>query len=545
VIAVRISKDTGPDGTTTWKDENLSCEFNPVCRGHGAMHEVPRLLLFCGTLAMAANIGCRSPSKIAANSPNQIALIAHSAPVEPAPDQLMQTLNRRLPQLVPATGNREIPAAEQSVVAAPPEAIAPPPLMLTNVIQMVLSSSPDLRAAVERVAIADATLAEARAQLRPKLNISEQYSATNNPEAALSFQLNQGNFDFSRDVNHPGTIDDFHSRLRLEHRLYEGQRRVAAESAADALQSAAGSDLAAARNELVFAAAEAYYRLLQARNFLEVANEAVAQVEEHLRIVRARFDADTAMQSDVLTVQLRYAEVREARIAAENQLILAWAILRNVTGGDIRPQPLPPNIPAAPWSARIDGLQQAIAEAIYHRPELHAINGRGQAAGEDVRRAEAGKRPAVDLLADYDVFSGDLSQANDSYFMGLVLQWNLFDAGRTASDVCRATARLRELQAEQRRLILDIELEVQRAMLGVRDAKERSEVAKCAIAQARQNLHEVEVHYQSDMSTTAQLMDAQLSLSQARVRQTTAEADLQICAAALERAMGHLCATVE
>jgi outer membrane protein TolC len=330
----------------------------------------------------------------------------------------------------------------------------------------------------------------------------------------------------------------------LEQRIFAGSSRTIGANAADALQSAAHHDLQAVQNELVFAAAEAYYRILQARDLVAVSTEAVAQVEQHLKIVNARYAAETAIRSDVLSVEVRLAEVIEAKSTAENRLRLAWAVLHNVTGAEIPPGPLPTEIPAAPWSARTASLQQVIEQALSQRPEIAAMAVRGIAAEEEIYAAQAHARPSLDLLADYDIFTGDLDQANDSYFVGLIMQWKVFDAGRTAHEVRRAVGRLRELQAKERRLLLDIELDVQRSYLRLKDAQQRVQVTGHALKQAEQNLHEIESRYQNAMATTTELIDAQVSLSEARARLATAQADVEISAAMLERAVGYLSDTL-
>ena len=73
----------------------------------------------------------------------------------------------------------------------------------------------------------------------------------------------------------------------------------------------------------------------------EIHAEQIAEVEQHLEIVQSRYRNDTAVKSDVLTVQVRLAEVRESLITALNQLQLAWAVLENVTGVPTQQRPLP------------------------------------------------------------------------------------------------------------------------------------------------------------------------------------------------------------
>ena len=72
--------------------------------------------------------------------------------------------------------------------------------------------------------------------------------------------------------------------------------------------------------------------MFQARELAADRQQSVRQVEQHLEIVRRRERADTAVKSDVLTVQVRLAEATEALITARHQHDLAWAVLENVCG---------------------------------------------------------------------------------------------------------------------------------------------------------------------------------------------------------------------
>jgi len=443
--------------------------------------------------------------------------------------------------------NAEPDAAEGTGLTAllPGEAVevpsdSEPTLTLYGVIDLARRANPDIRSATEQLRVADATLERARAEFYPKLGISEAYGISNSPVQAFTFQLNQAQFQFNHNLNHPKAIDDFHTQVRVAHRLYAGGKRLAEEDAAADGVSAANYALAAVENQLVYRVAEAYYRLLQARELVRVRAEAVDQVQRHLRIVRARFQAQTAVKSDVLSVQVRLAEVREALISSQNHVELGWAVLASVIGRPIDRQPLPRQVPAAPWSNHVDEVQRSVAEAIGRRPEVGQLISRRAAAASGVAAARAAKRPSIDFVTDYDVYTGDFTRGNDSFFTGLVARLNLFDGGRTASDVRRAMGRVRQLEARRKRLTLDIELDVRRAYLQLDGAQQRLQVASQAIRQARESLREIEVRYRRQAVTVVELMDAQVALSNARVRQTNARAAVEIARAALERSIGRL-----
>jgi len=387
-------------------------------------------------------------------------------------------------------------------------------------------------------------LARARAEFYPKLGVSEQYGVSNNPVTAFMFQLNQRQLNPLQDFNNPPTTDNFHTQLQLQHNVYSGERRLHEMHAADAQSDAAALSVSVLQNQLVFRVAEAYYRVLQARELVEVRREGVNQVEQHLKIVKTRFRNETAVESDVLTVEVRLAEVREGLISAQNQLELTWAVLENVTGTPIETRVLPNAIPTAPWSEHVEECESAIAVALGQRAEIGTLARQRQAATEGVLAAKAGKRLAVDVVADYDVYTGDFRRGADSFFAGVIIQLNLLDGGRTHTEVARAAAKVRELRARERRLMLDIELDVRRAFLQLQDAEARLKVATQAIEQARENLREIEVRYRGQSATITQLIDAQVALSNTRVRRTSAKAEVEIARAALQRAMGRLDAVI-
>jgi outer membrane protein TolC len=65
-------------------------------------------------------------------------------------------------------------------------------------------------------------------------------------------------------------------------------------------------------------------------------------------------------------------------------------------------------------------------------------------------------------------------------------------------------------------------------------------VATQAISQAQESLREIEVRYRSQAASITELIDSQVALSNARVRQANEEAELEIARASLHRAVGRL-----
>ncbi len=410
---------------------------------------------------------------------------------------------------------------------------------LTTLIGMALESNPDLRSASERVQIADATLARARAEFFPTLSVAEAFLDTNIAGLAFFLEVNQRRFSLNQNVNNPGFVNNFSTFVTLQQNVYAGGRRSAEVLSAEEQRAGARFALEAARNELVYRVAEAFYRLLQARDLVASRSAAVHQVERHLDLVRSRYENGTAVRSDVLTVEVRQAEVREGLITASNQLELAWAVLENVTGCRL-PHVLPERDEPAPWSGHVGAVEAAIAEAVAQRPELGTSLSETRGAAHDVEATRAGKRPRVDFIGNFSTFDINAGSGGNGLFVGLIASVNLFDGHRTKAQVSRASARVRELQARHQRLLMDIELEVRRAYLALQDAEGRLQVAGRAIAQANESVREIENRYEDQKATITQLVDAQVAATNARIRRSNAAAEVEIARAGLERVVGRL-----
>lgn len=415
---------------------------------------------------------------------------------------------------------------------------------LEAMIKQALESNPDVHSAQERIHLADAFLAEAQAAWFPSLALAEQYGATNVPAQAFTFQLNQAQLNLNQNFNRPTVTDIFRTQVITKYNLYSGGTPTAEAQAATAERDAAVSGVKEVHNQLVFRVAEAYYRLLQATELLHVRKEAVTQVGQHVDMVQQRFRTGTAVKSDVLAVEVKLAEVQEALITARNRVDLAWMVLDNVVGTPVPRGPVPRTIPAAPWSDHVDELHLLMEEALGKRPELERLARKQEAASGRVEAAQGARFPTLDFTAQYNLFTGDLVNSNSGFFVGLIAELMLFDGGLTTSRIDQARARMRELNAQERRLLLDVELDVHRAHVRMREAGERLRVAAKATEQAEESLREFEVRYRAEAATLTELVDAQVAFSKARARHANARADLEIARADLERSAGRLAGAV-
>jgi OMF family outer membrane factor len=444
----------------------------------------------------------------------------------------------------PQAPPREQPAAPKGI------------LTLQAAIAFTLLANPDLQSALARESLAEATLARARSDFFPLLSANENYQASDNVLRKFQFFLAQGQTSPLHFFHPPPVVDNFQSELEIAQNIYTGGLRLARSRSAAADVHAAHFALEAVQNRLVFQVAEAYYRLFQTNALREVRREAVAQTESQVEAVRSRLRAQTATRAELFQVELRLAEVREGLITARNQVSLSWALLENLTGARLAGYALPATLPPPPWADHSPAVERAIAgapeatgedaeveasvaAALRGRPEVGQGDSQQRAAEFRVRAAQAGKYPSISAVADYDHFTGT-GGASDTFFLGLAASLNLFDGHRTRNSVRQAEAQVREIVARNRRLQLDIELDVRRAYLQRKDARERLNVTSSSVRDAAENLRQTRSRFANQTATVTELLAAQVALSDARVRDVQVCADVEIASAELERAVGRL-----
>jgi len=408
------------------------------------------------------------------------------------------------------------------------------PWTLERAIQFALTNSPDARVAAQRIVAAEAGLKQANAAAWPRLQFQSSYMRTDNPMMVFGSILNQRSFGKPPigpiDFNSVPDIDNLNTRGLLTMPLYGGGQIAAGREAARAYTQAAKENADAVRNLLAFEVARTFHTVLKTREFIRAAEAAVNSFEKNLAIAHKRFNAGTLLRADVLDVEVRLAQAREELVRARNANELSLRVLRSLLGlehGEFEIADAAPAV-SAPDSRNFS-----------NRPELAASRQQLRAAEADVRRAKGGYYPSVGIFGSLDYDRGWRTEGDGkSYTAGVMLQWNLWDGQLTRGKVQEAKAGLQTAREDDRKLRLGLDLEVEQARLNLKDATERLQVTETVVSQAAESVELTRARFEQGLAIPTQLIDAETTLTAARVRRAEAEADQRIAVAALRKALG-------
>lgn len=409
----------------------------------------------------------------------------------------------------------------------------PPPTAWTaeQAVAYALAKSPDSRIVIERLRAAEAEAKMADAADLPTITLSSEYSQTDNPMYSFGNILNQGAFNNSIDFNDPGRTDNLQFKAQIQYRLYSGGKDTANRQAAAARIDGASTDRTSLYRQLAFEVVRAFHTIIETEEMTAVRQEALQAITASLAVARARFEAGTLLQQDLLTIELQQATASENLIASQHSEELAKRRFLNLLGlprGEVRldrghglDQELPPTVSAA------------------GRHELASLKAAIRAAEAAATAARADKRPSLDSFASYQVDNGTVLDANgDSWMAGLRLNYSLYDGNRTAAAVALAEARLREARAMLARAELALDLEVQQAELEYSQAGQRLQVTEKMVAAATETARLSRERFKEGVILAIDLIDVETRLSDALARRSSAKARHLVARANLRRAMG-------
>ncbi len=411
---------------------------------------------------------------------------------------------------------------------------------LETCINAALDNNPDIQAGLTRVQAAKHMIKQAESAYYPRLYLAGTYSLTNNPPQAFMMALNQKDLDMTDpdfDPNDPDQTDNMRLSVGLKYRFYNGGiNRINVDLAKNGKQMRE-LGLKAVRNELVHQVTRGYYTVLRAQSFVNVQTESVSSLTESLRVANVRFNAGSAVKTDVLNLEVKLAQAREDLIRAKNGVQLAIASLNTAIGSDLVPNE------GLPVPTR-DTLQKSPMALdfgkIESRPELKISQTLSRIKKQSYKKTSQDNRPVLSAFGSYDFDSGDFEDIEDSYLMGVMAEWEFFDGFQRPSAKRAAYAEWQATEKDALKARNELRLDLHQAYLKAMDAWERLDVSGKSMQSAAEALRITSELYKEGVADITTLLTAQVGLTAQKTRSVAAYYDYLTALSNYDRAMGVL-----
>lgn len=412
-------------------------------------------------------------------------------------------------------------------------------LTLGRVLSIARANNPDLLMAAARIERARALLKKSAAPFYPQIHLYSEYMQGDAPSAYLFKIIDQRKLPAGTNFNDPGWFENYESGIKAGVNLFNGGRDRLHREMANAGLAISQFDRNGVENRILATAIGAYYDVLAAGNFIDVAEESVENTRSQLRIMEVRYRAGSALKTDLLSLRVRMAETEEVLVQSRNRQSLAKAALAEILG--VEPEAAFGITETREKALAIpDDSAAALDYALAHRPELAAVREKLRQAKMGLDATRAGHLPQVDLMTRYYADDPRLkyNADRDNWTAGLFLNWNIFDGFATRSDRAEALSRLQEIMAADRKTLLAVKFDVKKAYLNYNEAQERMKVAASNVQTARETYELVKRQYEGGSANVTRYLEAELAYNRARLHETTAYFDREKAVAQIARAIG-------
>jgi len=405
------------------------------------------------------------------------------------------------------------------------------PLRLDDAVRVALKNSPLIRGARADIDLAAAQVRAARAARKPSVSAttfltvgSENGPIYNSPDGVTPVNL----FAVPR-----GPFANQNVMFMLP--LLNGGRLGALSKQAQFARGAFEADADTTRLDVILETKTAYRQVLLALEMQKVASERANATGERLRNDQAALAAGRVPRLYVLRDQAEDADAAQDVTNAARDVELALVMLRAVMGVQSdSPLTLSDSLEtAAPPSALISPVQAA-RDA---RPELRAARSRLESArqGDLAARGASKFQAALMGMADANRARGG-STAGAS--IGVVIGVPILDGGLRRAQREEARASIAKVQADYDRLQIQVEREVQDALLTLGAARKNVATAQTGVEAAQEAQRVATLRFEGGRATNAEVLDALAALTRAKGNRARALFEAQNARDTLERAVG-------
>jgi outer membrane protein TolC len=413
-------------------------------------------------------------------------------------------------------------------------------LTLAESLEIGLKNSKDLKISNSKMISAGAQVTSATSQLLPQLGITASYMHLSN---IPPFQVSLPIFPQPIQIS-PVILDNYNLKLTLQQPLFTGFRLLSLRSAAKSNYKASQLDYNSETNEVAYKIQNAFWNYYKAAQNDKVLTDNLQQINQHLSDTKNFLSNGLATQNDVLKLEVQYSSTKLQKIEADNNLDIARTVFNQAVGLPLESETeIETN--AISTQKNSDNLNELIAEAKNNRSELKALNSRVEASQQGVRAAESTWFPSIYLIGDYYYSKPNqriipaVNKFKDTWDVGVSLSWSLWNWGNSSAQTTIAEQNKIQIETSLSQLKDAVEIEVYQNYLTFKRAYDKVNVAKLGVEQAEENYRMINEKYNTQVATSTDLIDSEVSLLQAKTNYNNALVDYEMAKVRLDKSIGR------
>ncbi|MCF8260106.1 MAG: TolC family protein [Melioribacteraceae bacterium] len=410
---------------------------------------------------------------------------------------------------------------------------------LKSSLETGLANSKNIKIRQAAVRESEAKISEIGSQMYPKLSFTAGYVRFSDvPPFQLSLPI------FPNPVTIQETVlNNYQLKLSITQPLFTGFNLSSVKSASEFNSSALDAELQKEMNDEKFRIMNSFWNFAKAQNNLELIEKRKEVFNSILNDAENFYANGMFTKNDLLKVQVQASNIELLKIEVANGVETARVFFNKVIGINLSTATkINPNI-VAEISFNYS-YNELLEKAFANRKELEAQESRINSSKEFVTASQSGYYPQIFLFGNVYYNSPNQrylpvqDEFNESWDVGVSLNWSLWDWGGTKSKVEQNEQKLVQLQTMKSLLMEGIEAEVYAAYLNAKKNFDKIEIMELNLKQSEENFRITQQQFKNQIATGTDLIDAETAKYESEINLINAKIDFRIAEAALLKSAG-------
>ncbi|MDP7512788.1 MAG: TolC family protein [Candidatus Marinimicrobia bacterium] len=288
---------------------------------------------------------------------------------------------------------------------------------------------------------------------------------------------------------------------------------------------------------------QSFYEFLKAQQLLDVSKKNLTLARHQVSLVKTQFELGAVKKTDLLKAQVLKGNAHSDVLIKETNLLNANLALRNsmgLVGSDTHYEIVDTGRPFLP----VPDVEQSMSEVVEYSPTLLVF--RSQIAGAELsRKILFGTRlPNLNASMNYGILTNDfdnMTQLDDwSSSVSLSLSVPIFTGYSLSTKQQQAELNVRKQRYDYLTQKHDLMVQLENLINILGNYQELIPISEQVLASAEEDLNLVQERYKLGSTTILEVLDAQVSVSQARSSLVSTKYNARIQEAQLRAILGTL-----
>ena len=410
-------------------------------------------------------------------------------------------------------------------------------LTIEESIKIGLANSSLIKISESNLRSSDAKITEATSKMFPKLSLSAGYTYMN-----LNDPKEIGLGPVGMEVINPFYL--YGMQLSIQQPLFTGFQISSSRSAAENSYEAMNFEHQKNINNKALEIYSVFWNFFKAQKQYELTQEYLTSLKDNLKQTKDFLDNGLVTMNDYLKIKVQVSNAEVSLIDAKNNMEIARASFNKSLGIPLsKPTEITANYSSL--QQQTYEYQDLLNEALNNRNELKSLEYNIKAGEDRVTAVNSGWWPKLYASGNFFLYNANAetfsidNEKLQAWFVGLSLNWDLWDWGYTSSQSAQAEESVLQSEESLKLLREQIELETYNAYLNLNSQKEKINVSQLAVESAEENLRLTQQKYDYNLATSNDLIDAEVGVLDSKTKLAFSNADYELAKVKLEVTIGQ------